>query len=326
MKTMLAASLLNPVVLFFLLGLFAVWVRSDLDMPQPIPKVLALYLLLSIGFRGGVELHRADIGSEVVTTLVAAILMAVAVPLYAFFWLRRRVDVANAAALAASYGSVSAVTFVTAVAYLVSLGVASGGHMVAALALMESPAIVIGVILARRYDGSGNAAKRDSKPTLLPHLRDAFFNGSVVVILGSLLIGLATGERGERALKPFTTDLFQGVLCLFLLDMGLVAGRRLGAIMSMARWLVAFCVLLPLFNAVLGLGLAYALRMSPGNAFLFCVLCASASYIAVPAAMRLAVPTADPGLYVTAAMALTFPFNILFGLPLYFAAIAWIWG
>ena len=147
----------------------------------------------------------------------------------------------------------------------------------------------------------------------------------MLVIVGSLLIGLLTGERGERALKPFTTDLFQGVLCLFLLDMGLVAGRRLGSIVSMGRWLVAFGVLMPLFNAMLGLAIAYALHMSAGNAFLFCVLCASASYIAVPAAMRLAVPKANPGLYLTAAIALTFPFNIVLGLPLYFAAIERVW-
>jgi len=322
MTTTLAASLLNPVVLFFLLGLLAVALRSDLDVPQPVPKVLALYLLLAIGFRGGVELHRTGIGLEVVVTLVASFAMAIAVPMYGFVWLRRRLDVANAAALAASYGSVSAVTFVTAASLLTSLGVAYGGHMVAALALMESPAIVIGVLLARRYDA---ARATDEQKSLLPHLRDAFFNGSVLMIVGSLLIGLATGERGERALKPFTTDLFQGVLCLFLLDMGLVAARRLGAIVSMGRWLVGFGVLLPLVNATLGLVIAYTLQMSQGNAFLFCVLCASASYIAVPAAMRLAVPKANPGLYLTAAIALTFPFNIVIGLPLYYAAVERLW-
>ena len=322
MTTTLAANLLNPVVLFFILGLVAVWLRSDLDMPQPAPRVLALYLLLAIGFRGGVELHRTGITPDVFGTLLASLALAVAVPLYAFSWLRRRVDVANAAALAAAYGSVSAVTFATAASFLGSLGVPYGGHMVAALALMESPAIIVGVLLVRHY---GERDATGATTPLLPHLREALCNGSVLVILGSLAIGLLTGERGERLLKPFTTDLFQGVLCLFLLDMGLVAGRRLGAVLGKGRWLVGFGLLVPLLNAALALTIAHALAMSPGNAFLFCVLAASASYIAVPAAMRLAVPQADPGLYLTAAIALTFPFNVTLGLPLYYAAVERFW-
>ena len=307
MTTTLAANLLNPVVLFFILGLVAVWLRSDLDMPQPAPRVLALYLLLAIGFRGGVELHRTGITPDVFGTLLASLALAVAVPLYAFSWLRRRVDVANAAALAAAYGSVSAVTFATAASFLGSLGVPYGGHMVAALALMESPAIIVGVLLARHY---GERDATGATTPLLPHLREALCNGSVLVILGSLAIGLLTGERGERLLKPFTTDLFQGVLCLFL---------------GKGRWLVGFGLLVPLLNAALALAIAHALAMSPGNAFLFCVLAASASYIAVPAAMRLAVPQADPGLYLTAAIALTFPFNVTLGLPLYYAAVERFW-
>jgi len=323
MTTSLAANLLNPVVLFFLLGVIAVLLRSDLDIPQPVPRVLALYLLLAIGFRGGVELHRSGFGPEIASTMFASLGLATVVPLLGFAWLRRRVDAANAAALAAAYGSVSAVTFATAASFLSALGVPYGGHMVAALALMESPAIVVGVLLARRYAPGATAARPAG---LAAHLREALCNGSVLMILGSLAIGIVTGERGERLLKPFTHDLFQGALCLFLLDMGLVAGRRIPAVLRMGGWLVGFGILFPLLNAALALTLAHALQFTPGNAFLFGVLAASASYIAVPAAMRHAVPEADPGLYLTAAIALTFPFNILLGLPLYHAAVGRFWS
>jgi len=197
MTTSLAANLLNPVVLFFLLGVIAVALKSDLDIPQPVPRVLALYLLLAIGFRGGVELHRSGIGPEIATTMLASLALAAIVPLLGFAWLKRRVDTANAAALAAAYGSVSAVTFATAASFLASLGVPYGGHMVAALALMESPAIVVGVLLARRY-AAGASATRGAG--LASHLREALCNGSVLMILGSLAIGLVTGERGERML------------------------------------------------------------------------------------------------------------------------------
>ncbi len=310
-----ATSLLNPPVLFFVLGLIAVAVRSDLEIPQPIPRLLATYLLMAIGFRGGVELERTGIDGHAFATLSTSIAMAVAIPIGAFAWLRRRVAVPDAAALAAAYGSVSAVTFVTAVGFLQASGVPFGGHMVAALALMESPAIVVGVLLAHR----SGAASAEPPRSLGELVRDACFNGSVLMIVGSLAIGLATGERGERALKPFVSDLFQGALCLFLLDMGLLAGRRVEAIRKVGGWLIGFGTLVPLANAVLGLGIAVVLGMNPGNGFLFCVLCASASYIAVPAAMRLALPRANPGIYVTAAIAITFPFNILVGLPLYHA-------
>lgn len=232
-------------------------------------------------------------------------------------------DAANAAALAAAHGSVSAVTFVTAASLLTSLDVAYGGHMGAALARMESPAIVIGVLLARR---AGAARGSDADGAVLPHSREAFTNGSVLVIVGSLVISALTGERGERALEPFTSDLFQAMQCLFLLDMGPLAGRRLPDVAAMGRWLIGFGVLFPLGNAVIALAIARALARGAGNAFLFCVLCASASYIAVPAAMRLAVPQANPGLYLGCSLAVTFPFNILLGLPPYYATVRTLWS
>ncbi len=321
-----AANLLSPPILFFLLGLTAVFVRSNLELPDPVPKLLSLYLLMSLGFRGGVELSQGGFEPGALATLAASFAMACLVPLYAFTWLRRQTDRPNAAALAAAYGSVSAVTFVTASDFLGSAGLPHGGHMVAALALMESPAIVVGLLLARggrtagKTPAAGPASSAAIDP-LLPHLRHALVDGTVVVLLGSLVIGLVTGTRGDEAIAPFTRGLFQGVLCLFLLDMGMVAGRRLAASGMPPGWLVVVAIVVPLANAAIGVAVSHALSLRTGDAFLFCVLCASASYIAVPAAMRQALPEADPGLYVTAPIALTFPFNILVGMPLYLAAL-----
>jgi hypothetical protein len=316
-------NLLNPAVLFFGLGLLAVWVRSDLDIPQPLPKLFSIYLLLAIGFRGGVELHKSGVSQQVVQTLVAAVGLALLVPLYSFLILRRPLGPANAAAVAATYGSISAVTFLTAVSFVGTLGLAYGGYMVAAMALMESPAIVVGVALAR-LAGVGGREARDWTWSGLLH--EAFANGSVVVLLGSLAIGILTGDGGEHALKPFTDDIFKGVLCLFLLDMGLVSGRRFADVKALGAFPIAFGLLMPLANAAIGIGVARLLGLGPGDALLFTTLAASASYIAVPAAVRLALPEANPGLYVTMALAVTFPFNVTVGLPLYMTVITWIWG
>lgn len=319
----LLANLLNPPVLFFFLGMAAVWIKSDLDVPQPLPKFFSLYLLMSLGFKGGVELNKSGISSQVLWTLAAAIFMALAVPLYTFFVLRRKMSVPDAAAVAATYGSVSAVTFITATSFLGQQKMEFGGHMVAAMALMESPAIIVGVLLARLAKAKeGDADKGLPRGDLM---RDAFANGSVFLLVGSLLIGVLTGENGEHALKPFTSDIFKGVLCLFLLDMGLVSARRLRDSRALGAFSISFAVAVPLLNAAVALCLAYALQMGRGDALLFCVLCASASYIAVPAAVRLAIPDANPGLYVTMALAMTFPFNIIVGIPLYIAIINGSW-
>jgi hypothetical protein len=319
--TLILANLLNPPVLFFFLGLLAYFVGSDLEIPQPLSKFFSLYLLLAIGFKGGVELHKSGLTAAVGWTLGAAMLMAVLVPLWTFFVLRRRLDVPNAAAVAATYGSVSAVTFIAATAFLAQLGIDSGGHMVAAMALMESPAIVLGIVLAR-WLGQGTGAAFS-----WPHLlRDALANGSVLLLCGALGIGLLTGESGGKSLAPFTSDIFRGMLCLFLLDMGLLSARQLGGIRALGLFPVGFAVLVPLVNAAAGIGLAHFLGLGRGDALLFTVLCASASYIAVPAALRLAVPAANPGLYVTMALALTFPFNIILGLPIYMSVINRFWS
>lgn len=321
---LVVANLLNPPVLFFFAGLLAVQLGSDLEVPQPLPKFFSLYLLLAIGFRGGTELAARPVDGEVARTLTAAVGMAVCVPFYAFFLLRSRLGTANAAAVAATYGSVSAVTFLAAVSLLGKVGVPFGGHMVAALALMESPAIVVAILLARRGHHSGNG--RGGGLRWGKVLREAFLNGSVYLLVVSMLIGAVTGHEGEVALRPFTGDLFKGMLCLFLLDMGLVSSRRLGDLRKLGVAPIAFALFAPLGNAAAGIVLARALDVGVGDAFLLCVLCASASYIAVPAAIRLAIPEANPGVYVTMALAITFPANILLGLPLYLAVIKRWWG
>ena len=317
---LILSNLLNPPVLFFFLGVLACVVGSDLEIPQPLPKLFSLYLLLSIGFKGGVELSKSGFHAEVVWTLAAAIGMAMLVPAVTFFILRRKMDVSNAAAVTATYGSISAVTFIAATSFLNLLNLKSSGHMVAAMALMESPAIVVGIALARF-----TATRKERGFDWSELLRDAFFNGSVLVLVGALVIGVMSGEAGGKALAPFTTDIFKGMLCLFLLDMGLVSARRLGAIKQLGAFPIGFAFAVPLGSAALAIMLARLIGLGCGDALLFTVLCASASYIAVPAAMRMALPDANPGLYVTMSLAITFPFNIIFGLPLYMGVINHIW-
>ena len=315
-------NLLSPPVLFFALGAFAAAVRSDLEIPQPVAKFLSLYLLLSIGLHGGHSVHASGLSGHVLLGLGAAVVMALLVPVYTFYVLRLRLDVHNAAAIAATYGSVSAVTFVTAGAFLHDAGIAFGGHMVAALALMESPAIIVGVLLMRLH-----APQQREVASGVSHLaRDACFNGSVLLIVGSLIIGYVTGDRGWDAVAPFADGIFKGMLSFFLLDMGIVAARRIGDLRAAGAWLPVFSVGVPVVNAALGIALSAWLGFSQGDALMFSVLCASASYIAVPAAMRLAVPEANPSLYVPMALGITFPFNIIIGLPLYMAVIRALWS
>ena len=322
---LLLVNFLNPPILFFFLGMAAVLFRSDLDIPQPLPKAFSIYLLFAIGFKGGVELAHHGLQSDAIRALLASVGMACLVPTYAFFILRRKLDVKNAAAIAATYGSISAVTFIAATSFLGQLGVPSGGYMVAAMALMESPAIIVGVALCRLNSAADPASALAPRLSWTGLVREAFFNGSVFVLVGSLLIGVLTGARGATALQPFTDGIFKGVLCLFLLDMGLVSARRLGGLRKLGAFPLFFATLLPLLNAALALVIAAWLGLAKGDAFLFCTLSASASYIAVPAAMRSAIPEANPGLYVTMALAITFPFNVLLGFPLYYSVVQRLW-
>ena len=306
-----------PPVPFFFIGLIAVLAKSDLEIPGPISKFISLYLLMAIGFKGGVELHESGITGQVIAVLLVSIVMSILIPLYSFAILRRKLDVPNAAALAASFGSVSAVTFITASNILESSGIKFGGEMMAAMALMESPSIIIGVILYRKlskHDENDKSHHMDMKELM----RESFLNGSIVVLIGSLLVGLISNEHGMEIMKPFTGDIFKGMLSFFLLDMGVVAGRRIGAIKEAGLFLVGFGILMPLINAGLGILISLLLNLDQGNSFMLTVLFASASYIAVPAAMRIAIPDANPGIYVPVALAITFPFNIIAGLPLYY--------
>ena len=319
---LLLQNILNPPVLMFLLGLGSVLLRTELEVPQPLPKLFSLYLLIAIGLHGGYELSKSGITLDVLKVLFLAVFMAVIVPIYAFFILRLKLDVYNAVAIAATYGSISAVTFITAGSFLNSLGQNYGGYMVAAMTLMESPAIVIGLILLTLFAKRNNNSHIEWKEVF----RESFLNPSVYILMGTLLIGFITGEKGWKAMDPLFGVLFKGMLAFFLLDMGIVAGRRIGEIKKVGVFLVAFGILLPIFNALLGIFLAKLFGLSKGDAFMFSILCASASYIAVPAAMRLSVPEANPSLYVTMSLAITFPFNISVGIPLYYFFINWLWG
>jgi len=319
--SLILSNMLNPPVLAFFMGMLAVFLKSDLEIPAPLPKLFSLYLLFAIGFKGGVELVKSGINQEVILTLVAAIIMACIVPYYTFFILKLKLDTYNAAAIAATYGSISAVTFITASSFLTELGIPFDGYMVAALALMESPAIIVGLILVNVF--TATPGKRVFSWSEVLH--EACFNSSVFLLVGSLIMGILTGEHGGMVLKPFTQDLFYGVLTFFLLDMGLLAARRIKDLKKTGAFLILFAILIPILNAVIGLIIARVIGMHKGDSLLFSVLCASASYIAVPAAMRLTVPEANPSLYVSTALAVTFPFNIIVGIPLYLYAINIFW-
>ncbi len=321
-SSLILSNILNPPVLFFFLGMMAVFLKSDLEIPQPLPKLFSLYLLMAIGFKGGYEISESGVNPEIAVTLSAAIVMSVIVPVYTFFVLKLKLDTYNAAAIAATYGSISAVTFITASSFLGKIGIPFGGHMVAALALMESPAIIVGLLLVRIFTND----KKDGEFSWGEVLREAFLNSSVFLLVGSLLIGILTGKTGWEKLQPFTQGIFYGVLTFFLLDMGLVAAKRIKDLRETGSFLIAFAVFIPVANAIIGILIAKLIGISIGNALLFAVLCASASYIAVPAAMRLTVPESNPSLYVSMALAITFPFNIIVGIPVYLQIIKQLWG
>jgi uncharacterized protein len=324
--SLIISNILNPPVLFFFLGMLAVFVKSDLEIPQPLPKLFSLYLLLAIGFKGGVELVKSGITQEVILTILAAMFMACVVPIYTFFILKIKLDIYNSAAIAATYGSISAVTFITASSFLTDLGIPFGGYMVAALALMESPAIIVGLVLVKMFAIEREGANGNNSLKWSEVLQEAFLNSSVFLLVGSLIIGVLSGQHGEEVLRPFTNDIFYGALTFFLMDMGLVAARRIKDLGKTGAFLILFAILVPILNACVGILLAKAIQMPQGDALLFAVLCASASYIAVPAAMRMTVPEANPSLYVTTSLAVTFPFNIIVGIPLYLYGINLLWS
>lgn len=336
----LLSNLTNPTILFFLLGMIAIWVKSDLQIPESTAKFISLYLLFSIGFKGGQELSHSGITPEILKCLLFGIGLAAIIPGYTFFILKRKLSVSDSGAIAAAYGSVSAVTFVAAMAFLEMQQVKSGGHMVAVMALMESPAIIVGVILMNRF------ANREEKKaagsymkggvSLTPHIHESkhqksqklgsiiahsFTNGSVLMIFGSLIIGFISDGKQAEGIKPFTTDIFKGFLAIFLLEMGMVTAKRFSAFRKYGAFVSFFAILIPCINGMITAYLSGFVTSSVGDRFIFSILAASASYIAVPAAMKLAAPKADPGLYIPMALGVTFPFNITIGMPLYYAVI-----
>lgn len=319
-------NLLTPPVLFFGLGAAGTLLKSDLEIPQPVTRGLSLYLLFAIGLHGGYELANAGLSLEVLTPLIAGMVSSVILPIPTFLVLKKRLGVPDAAAIAATYGSISAVTFITACSFLNDKGVAWSGTMVAAMALMESPAILIGVVLARLASRKNPDAGEGDRGGMGALLHEAFLNGPVLLLVGSLLIGFVCGEDGWKSVKPFVKEPFKGVLCLFLLDMGLIAARRLNALKKSGPLLVGYSVVVPMIHAAIAIFVAKLIGLSVGDALLFTVLCASASYIAVPAAVRMTLPKANPSLFLPMSLAMTFPFNVAIGIPLYMAAIEAVWG
>lgn len=313
---LLINNLTNPTLLFFILGIIATTIKSDLEIPSSSFKFISLYLLFSIGFKGGQELAHSTINAEIIYSLLFGLLIAAVIPLYTFFILKRRLGAANAGAIAAAYGSVSAVTFVAAGSFLESQKIEYQGHMVAVMALMEFPSIAVGVLLMNYFDKS-NEQSVDIKSTL----KHSLTNGSVLMIMGSLIIGYISDEKQALDIKPFTTDIFKGFLALFLLEMGITTAKRFKAFRQNGWFVFLFSLLIPLVNGVLIAITSQFITDDIGNRFIFAILAASASYIAVPAAMRIIAPNADPGLYIPMALGVTFPMNITIGMPIYYQLI-----
>ncbi len=318
-------SLLAPMTLFFVLGFVAGLLRSDLSIPEQIGKGLALYLMLAIGFKGGASMSAGGGSDALIGAIGAGMVLSLSIPVIGFFLLRActRLDAVNAAAVAAHYGSVSVVTFVTAIGVLDLMGIAYQQFMVAVVAVMETPAIIVSLALAQRF------AKVEADPTRASMrgrlLREIMLNGSVVVLVGSFVIGWTTGKPGLARVEAFVVAPFAGALCLFLLDMGLVASRQLASARSVLSISVfAFAIIMPLIGALLGLAAGTLVGLDFGSTVLLAVLAASASYIAVPAAMRVALPKANPAVYLTLSLAVTFPFNVLVGIPTYVAVAGWL--
>ena len=312
--SLLIENLTSPALLFFILGIVAVKVKSDLEIPQNSSKFISLYLLLSIGFKGGQELAHSQMDISILWYVFFGFTIAIVIPLYCFFILKNKLGIENAGAIAAAYGSVSAVTFVTAISFLELQNIKFSGHMVAVMALMEAPAIIVGVILISYF-------KKNNQIKLNAIIVHSLTNGSVVLILGSLIIGFLASDTQAQSIKPFTTDLFKGFLMIFLLDMGITSGRKISEFIKNGWFTAIFAVIIPLFNGVVIAFLSQFVTSNIGDRFIFAILAASASYIAVPAAMKIAVPKANPGLYLPMALAITFPFNITIGMPIYYMII-----
>lgn len=315
---LISQNLLSPAVLFFVLGVMAGFFKSDLEIPDSISRYLSIYLMMAIGFKGGVAIaNTSELNGEIISTITAGLAVGFLQPFLGFALLRitTKLDSPTAAAVAAHYGSISMVTFVTATAFLKTNDVVYAGYIVAILALMEAPAILSGLFIAHRADPKTKSHVSEEKKLA----REIFTNGAILLLFGSFMIGWATGQSGMEKMEGFLVTPFQGVLALFLLDMGLMVSKNLQNLRTFTISLALFGIYMPLIGASLGLGLSYVIGLDVGTGTLFTVLCASASYIAVPAAMRLALPEAKAAIYLPMSLAITFPFNVMLGIPLYFA-------
>lgn len=314
--SLLAENLTNPALLFFILGITAVLIKSDLEIPSNSSRFISLYLLFAIGFKGGQELSHEHMNAEILWSMLFGLILSALIPLASFFLLRIKLNVSDAAATAAAYGSVSAVTFVTAISFLEFHKVHSDGHMVAIMALMESPAIIVGLMLLTIF-----RKEKQGKFELGSILKHALTNGSVVLILGSLFIGFLADAKQAEDIKPFTNELFKGFLAIFLLDMGISSGKKLKSFFAYGWFPIVFALVVPLINGIIAAYISGWVTPEIGNRFIFAVLAASASYIAVPAAMKISAPEANPGLFLPMALAITFPMNITIGFPIYYSII-----
>jgi hypothetical protein len=320
MLDLILINLTSPAILFFILGCIAGFVKSDLEVPKSISSYLSIYLMMAIGFKGGVALSETqDINSTVILTFVAGVVTGFVQPVIGFILLRltTKLDNITAAAVAAHYGSISMVTFVTAASFLDSSGISYAGYMVAVLALMEAPAILTGLFLAKKRSKKEHIKEHTNSKELT---REILTNGAILLLTGAFIVGLISGSSGMEKMHGFLVLPFQGILALFLLDMGLLVSKRAHDLKEFTLSLFAFGIYMPLIGAAVGFGISALLGLSEGTALLFIVLVASASYIAVPAAMRLALPEAKASIYLPLSLAITFPFNIIIGIPLY----AWL--
>ncbi|MBU3588005.1 sodium-dependent bicarbonate transport family permease [Polynucleobacter sp. 31A-FELB] len=313
------ANFLDPAILFFIFGAFAGAVKSNLEIPQPIARFLSLYLLMALGLKGGFALHKSGFTTEIVLSLGLAIFLAVLIPIIGYQILRTKLNAFDSAAVAATYGSVSAVTFITATQYLDQFNISYGGHMAAAMALMESPAIILAIVLANK----ARAAHAKQTQTELTQtgvskiLHESFTDGAQLLLLGSMVVGLVSGDTGQKLMAPFSIDLFKGMLAFFLLDMGLMAARNIKGLKGKPPITLLYAIASPLSHALIALALCKLIGLPLGNTILLMVLASSASYIAVPAVLRHALPEVNPALYMGMSLGITFPFNIILGIPLY---------
>lgn len=312
-------NFLDPAILFFIFGVFAGSVKSNLEIPPQISRFLSLYLLMALGLKGGFALHKSGFTSEIAFSLGLAIFLAIIIPIIGYWILRRKLSAFDAAAIAATYGSVSAVTFITATQYLDQFNIAYGGHMAAAMALMESPAIILAIVLANkaRVSMQSDSTTKQEPAGISKILHESFTDGAQLLLLGSMVVALVSGDSGQKLMAPFSIDLFKGMLAFFLLDMGLMAARNFKGLRGKPPITLLYAIGSPLSHALLALALCKLIGLPLGNTILLMVLASSASYIAVPAVLRHALPEVNPALYMGMSLGITFPFNIILGIPLY---------